>query len=83
MPDKPGLCTPVVGPLNPESTAMTLLQLQRCCAALIIRRSIQPDYSDAAKTLTLVWAGPRQAAESAHNMTLQSRFRTSLGCQRR
>ena len=33
--------------------------------------STQLDYSDAAVTATLVLAGPRPAAESAHNKTLQ------------
>ena len=33
--------------------------------------STQLDYSDAAVTATLIRAGPRPAAESAHNMTLQ------------
>ena len=40
-------------------------------ATLLIRLSIQLDYSDAPFTLTLTWAGPIPAAESAHNKTLQ------------
>ena len=53
--------------LTSESTASTL----RCGATLLIRLSIQLDYSDAAFTLTLTRAGPMPAAESAHNKTLQ------------
>ena len=53
------------------STASTL----RCGATLLIRLSIQLDYSDAAFTLTLTLAGPMPAAESAalsaHIKTLQ------------
>ena len=40
-------------------------------AALLIRHNIQIDYSDTAFTSTVVLAGPRPAAESAHNKTLQ------------
>ena len=46
-----------------ESTALTL----RLPAVAVIRRSIQPDLSDTA--FTLARAGPRPAAELAHNMT--------------
>ena len=67
VPDKPRLCTRIEGPLTSESTASTL----RCGATLLIRLSIQLDYSDAAFTLTLTRAGPMPAAESAHNKTLQ------------
>ena len=67
VPDKPRLCTRIEGPLTSESTASTL----RCGATLLIRLSIQLDYSDAAFTLTLTLAGPMPAAESAHNKTLQ------------
>ena len=45
--------------------------LRRRDAALLIRHDIQIHYSNAAFTSTVVLAGPRPAAESAHNMTLQ------------
>ena len=45
--------------------------LRRRDAALLIRHDIQIHYSNAAFTSTVVQAGPRPAAESAHNMTLQ------------
>ena len=48
--------------------------LRRRDAALLIRHNIQIDYSDTAFTSTVVLAGPRPAAESAHNMTLQLLF---------
>ena len=62
-PDKPRLCT--------ESTASTLRRFWCRDATLLIRFSIQLDYSDAAFTLTLTRAGPMPAAELAHNKTLQ------------
>ena len=77
--DKQRLCTPVVGPLTSESTALTLLKLRRRGAALLIRHNIQMNSSNAAFKLTLVLAGPRPAAESAHNKNLQSRFSSSQG----
>ena len=52
MLDKQRLCTAVLGPL------LTLRQLRRRGAALLIRHNFQIDYSDAAFTLTLVLAGP-------------------------
>ena len=47
VPDKPRLCTPVVGALTPESTALTLRQLllRRDGVALLFRRSFQIYYS--------------------------------------
>ena len=45
--------------------------VRRRYAALLIRHDIQIDYSNAAFTSTVVLAGPRPAAELAHNMTLQ------------
>ena len=66
VPDKPRLCTRIEGPLTSESTASTL----RCGATLLIRLSVQLDYSDAAFTLTLTWADPMQGTELAHNKTL-------------
>ena len=71
VPDKPRLCTRIEGPLTSESTASTLRRFWRRGATLLIRLSIQLDYSDAAFTLTLTRAGPMPAAESAHNKTLQ------------
>ena len=71
VPDKPRLCTRIEGPLTSESTASTLRRFWRRGATLLIRLSIQLDYSDAAFTLTLTLAGPMPAAESAHNKTLQ------------
>ena len=53
-------------------TSRILRRLRRRCGALFIRRGIQIVCSGAACTASLVLAGPRPAAESAHNKTLQS-----------
>ena len=59
-------------PLTAEPTASTQQCLWCRCATLLIRHSIQLD-CDAA--LTWIRAGPRPAAELAHNKTLQSKNR--------
>ena len=58
--------------LTAEPTASTQQCLWCRCATLLIRHSIQLD-CDAA--LTWIRAGPRPAAELAHNKTLQSKNR--------
>ena len=59
---------------DPAATRLLDCALRRRDAALLIQHNIQIDYSNAAFTSRMVLAGPRPAAESAHNKTLQLRY---------
>ena len=54
-----------------QPRACSTFALRRRDAALLFQHNIQIDNSSAAFTSTVVLAGPRPAAESAHSKTLQ------------
>ena len=66
VPDKTRLCTHVVRSLTSESNAVTLWRLQGRGADLLIRHSVQIDYSDAAFKSTLAALGDDGPAQVRH-----------------
>ena len=65
VPDKPCLCTPVVGPLTSEFTALMLPWLLRRGASVLLRRSIQIDYSNLTEGRSLNRPTTRPCSETA------------------